>query len=70
MPSNLSNIDRAVRMIAGTLMIALALGLHDTGNLPQSSVWWGWFGVIPLASAFFGWCPFYQLFGIQTPPQA
>mgnify|MGYP000908398918 FL=1 len=70
MTSNMSNFDRAMRLIAGIVLIALALGLHDAGNAPASAVWWGWFGLIPLATAFIGWCPLYKLLGISTAKKA
>jgi hypothetical protein len=70
MTQNMSNTDRAIRMILGLVLIALALGLHDAGNAPQSAIWWGWIGVIPLATAFFGWCPLYRLLGISTHSKA
>jgi hypothetical protein len=28
--------------------------------------WWGWLGVIPLATGLMGWCPPYSLLGINT----
>ncbi len=70
MTTNMSNVDRALRLIAGIVLIALALGLHDAGNSPASNVWWGWFGVIPLVTAFIGWCPLYRLLGISTCKKA
>lgn len=66
MSANMSNLDRALRLIAGALLIALALGLHDAGNSPASNIWWGWIGVVPLLTAFIGWCPLYRLLGIST----
>lgn len=70
MATNMSNLDRALRMLVGIVLIALALGLHDAGNSPQSNVWWGWFGIVPLATAFFSWCPFYRMLGISTCKRA
>lgn len=70
MTTNMSNFDRALRLIVGILLVALALGLHDAGNAPQSAIWWGWIGVIPLATAFLGWCPLYRLLGISTCKRA
>ena len=64
--TNMSNLDRGIRTIGGAVLVALALGLHDAGNAPQSALWWGWIGVVPLATAFFGWCPLYQMLGINT----
>lgn len=66
MTTNMSNMDRAIRVVVGVVLIALALGLHDAGNAPASGIWWGWIGVIPLATAFIGWCPAYRLLGIST----
>lgn len=66
MSINMSNFDRGFRAVAGLILLALALGLHDAGNAPQSGLWWGWIGIIPLATAFFGWCPLYRLLGIST----
>lgn len=66
MTQNMSNIDRALRTAAGFILIALAMGFHDAGNAPESAIWWGWIGVVPLATAFFGWCPLYGFLGIST----
>jgi hypothetical protein len=66
MSANMSSFDRALRLIIGAVLVALALGLHDAGNAPASGIWWGWIGVIPLATAFFGYCPLYRLLGIST----
>jgi hypothetical protein len=29
--------------------------------------WWGWIGVVPLATGLMNWCP-YTLLGIKTCP--
>ena len=55
-----------MRFVVGLVLIALALGLHDPGNSPQSNLWWGWIGLIPLATAIFGTCPVYSLLGMNT----
>lgn len=57
MTENMSNLDRALRMIAGVVLLIFANGLHDAGNSPASNVWWAWIGVVPLLTAFIGWCP-------------
>ena len=44
----------------GALLILLAL----TGTIG----WWGWIGVVPIATALMGWCPAYSLLGIKTCP--
>ncbi|MES2401828.1 MAG: DUF2892 domain-containing protein [Pseudomonadota bacterium] len=58
MTKNVGSIDRALRTIVGLALIALAA----TGTVG----WWGYLGVIPLATAAIGWCPPYALFGWST----
>jgi hypothetical protein len=55
---NMSNIDRALRIVVGIALI----GLAATNNIGL----WGWIGVIPLATALIGWCPAYTLLGISS----
>jgi len=43
---------------AGVVLIALAA----TGTVG----WWGWLGIVPLATGLIGWCPPYSMFGINT----
>ena len=28
--------------------------------------WWGWLGLVPLATGLIGWCPPYAMLGINT----
>jgi len=56
---NVGNVDRIVRIVIGLGLIAVAL----TGKSA-----WGWLGVIPLGTAFMGFCPLYRLFGLRTCP--
>ena len=58
MKANEGGADRAIRIIAGLVLIALVF----VG--PQSP--WGWIGVIPLATGLVGWCPAYTIFGFNT----
>lgn len=60
MQANVGTIDRALRIIAGLILIALAA----TGTVG----WWGWLGVVPLATGLFRFCPAYPLLGINTCP--
>ena len=60
MKTNEGTIDRALRVIAGLVLIALAA----TGTVGV----WGWIGVVPLATGLIGWCPAYTLLGISTCP--
>nr|WP_247881371.1 DUF2892 domain-containing protein [Skermanella sp. TT6] len=60
MPKNMGMIDRALRVVAGLLLISLVF----VG--PQTP--WGWIGLVPLLTAFIGFCPAYTLLGIRTCP--
>ena len=55
MTKNVGGIDRMLRAVIGLVLIALAA----TGTVG----WWGYLGVIPLATSAMGWCPPYALFG-------
>ncbi|BDW83957.1 MULTISPECIES: YgaP family membrane protein [Roseicyclus] len=58
MPRNEGTIDRAIRIIAGLVLISLVfIG-------PQTV--WGWIGVVPLITGLVGYCPAYRLLGINT----
>lgn len=58
MKANVGGIDRALRITAGLILIALTL----TGTIGV----WGWIGVVPLATGLIGWCPVYPLLGMST----
>lgn len=58
MTRNEGNVDRALRVIVGLVLIALAL----TGKFAP----WGWVGVVPLVTGLLGTCPIYSIFGINT----
>lgn len=60
MKTNEGSIDRALRIIAGLALIALAA----TGTVGA----WGWIGIVPLATGLLGWCPAYTLLGLNTCP--
>lgn len=59
--SNVGQLDRILRVIAGIALIALVF----VG--PQTP--WGWVGVVPLVTGLFGTCPLYTLLGIRTCPR-
>ena len=61
MKTNMGKIDRILRGILGIGLISLAF----VG--PQTP--WGWIGLVPLVTAFLGWCPAYLPFGISTCPK-
>ena len=58
MKSNVGGIDRILRIVIGLVFV----GLAATGSVG----WWGWLGLILLATGAIGWCPPYALFGWNT----
>lgn len=60
MKTNEGTIDRALRIIAGLALIALAA----TGTIGA----WGYIGVVPLLTGIIGICPAYSIFGISSCP--
>lgn len=60
MKTNEGTIDRAVRVIAGLVLIGLAY----TGSIGA----WGYIGVVPLLTGIIGICPAYSIFGLNTCP--
>lgn len=62
MTANVGTLDRIIRIIVGLLLIGVALGVFG----PDYQSVWGWIGVIPIATAIFGFCPVYRLIGVNT----
>lgn len=63
--SNVGSIDRVARIIVGILLLAFAIPL----GFPQTGWnWVGWIGIVPIATAVFGYCPAYSLFGFSSCP--
>ena len=58
MKINEGTIDRALRIIAGLVLITLAA----TGTVGV----WGWIGVLPLVTGVVGFCPAYAILGMST----
>lgn len=58
LPANEHPVERAVRIVAGIVGVALVF----VG--PQTN--WGWFGLIPLLTGVAGSCPLYTIFGVST----
>jgi len=58
MKLNEGTIDRALRVIAGLVLI----GLAASGTVGA----WGWIGVLPLVTGIVGFCPAYAIFGLST----
>ena len=60
MKVNVGSVDRAVRIVAGAVLIGLAATV--TIGL------WGYIGIVPLATGLFRFCPAYTLIGANTCP--
>ena len=56
--NNVGTLDRAVRIGAGVLLVALAA----MGTIGA----WGYIGVVPLLTGVVGTCPVYSLLGLST----
>lgn len=60
MKKNVGTLDRIIRIILGlALIIAAATGAIG---------WWGWIGIVPLATGLMSSCLLYSLLGINTCP--
>jgi ABC-type branched-subunit amino acid transport system permease subunit len=60
MKANVGGIDRVLRIVAGLILVALAV----TGTIGA----WGYLGLIVLATGVFSFCGAYTLLGINTCP--
>lgn len=58
MQANVGTIDRALRVVAGLILIGLTLA----GVIGP----WGWLGLIAVATGSFRFCPAYAIVGIKT----
>jgi hypothetical protein len=55
---NVGNVDRALRLLLGITLMALAAG----GVIGA----WGYLGIVPLLTGISALCPLYSLLGIAT----
>ncbi len=55
---NVGNLDRALRILLGLALIALAV----SGQIGV----WGYVGIVPLLTGAVAMCPLYRLFGFST----
>lgn len=58
--TNVGGIDRVLRILAGLVLLGLAL----TGTVGI----WGYIGLVPLATGVLGSCPLYSVLGFNTCP--
>ncbi len=61
--TNEGTIDRALRVIAGLVLLSLFFLYPDA-----SWRYWGLIGLVPLATGLMGWCPLYTVLGLSTCP--
>jgi len=60
MKPNEGTVDRALRVLAGLILLALTFN----GTLGA----WGWLGIVPVITGAVGYCPLYAVLGIRTCP--
>jgi hypothetical protein len=58
MKTNVGNIDRVIRVLAGLALIGATLA----GFIGA----WGWIGVLPLITGLVRVCPAYSVIGVDT----
>ena len=58
MKANVGSVDRALRIIAGVVLVVLAA----TGAIGL----WGWIGIVPILTGTTRFCPAYLPFGFST----
>lgn len=56
---NIGMLDRVARVLLGVALMTFALAGEPTA-------WWGWFGLIPLATGIAGYCPLYHVLHLST----
>jgi hypothetical protein len=57
MNKNVGSFDKMARIIMGIVIIGIGFYFKS---------WWGAIGIIPIFTAFIGWCPIYAPFKIHT----
>ena len=58
MKKNVGSMDQILRIMAGSVLVTLA-ATEQVGA-------WGYVGVLPLLTGYFGFCPAYPLLGLNT----
>lgn len=58
MSYNVGDVDRALRVVVGIILISLVFIGPKTA--------FGWIGLLPIITAVFGWCPGYTIIGANT----
>jgi hypothetical protein len=60
MKKNIGSTDKMIRYVAAVVIFALYF------VLPENLQWLSLIGIIPLATALFGFCPLYPIMKINT----
>lgn len=60
MTANIGSTDRVLRIVLGLVLLSLVLFLEGPVR------WVGLIGLVPLLTAFMGYCPAYGLIGLRT----
>jgi hypothetical protein len=64
MQKNVGGIDKVLRLVVGVVLLSLVYFLRTDDGL----WWWGFLGIIPLATGLLGSCMLYTILGINTCP--
>lgn len=57
MKKNVGSADKIVRIVVGIAIVAAGFYFKS---------WWGLIGIVPLATAFMGFCPLYLPLNLST----
>ncbi len=63
MKVNVGSADKAIRIVIGLALLSLLFLLDGRAR------WFGLIGLVPLLTAFTGFCPLYTLLGVSTCPR-
>lgn len=63
MQMNIGGTDKVVRVLIGLALLSLLFLLNGQAR------WFGLIGLVPLVTAFTGFCPLYTLVGVNTCPK-
>ena len=63
MKVNVGSADKVVRIVVGLALLSLLV------LVPGKARWFGLVGLVPLLTAFVGFCPLYTLLGVNTCPK-
>ena len=60
---NVGTLDRLARVVLGVTLLTFALA-------GERVAWWGWLGLIPLATGLSAFCPLYHALHLSTAGKA